>query len=153
MIYVSFSALSLGQASKCHTWHEIGLFMGAVLYDSSACSLSPGCELLAYTQTHPHTQGIVVSYAQSVPLLLFRSDRLDWQSFVGAKFEHSKYSSRCFCLINTLDFRSLSEVGVGRLCFAGIALELTKKTSVHATRQGNARPQSSQFAEPLWTDP
>ena len=28
-----------------------------------------------------------------------------------------------------------------------------EKTSSHATRQGNSRPQSSQLAEPLWTDP
>ena len=28
-----------------------------------------------------------------------------------------------------------------------------QETTSHATRQGNTRPQSSQFAEPLWTDP
>ena len=28
-----------------------------------------------------------------------------------------------------------------------------QETSSHATRQGNTRPQSSQLAEPLWTDP
>ena len=28
-----------------------------------------------------------------------------------------------------------------------------QETSLHATRQGDTRPQSSQLAEPLWTDP
>ena len=28
-----------------------------------------------------------------------------------------------------------------------------QETSSYATHQGNTRPQSSQFAEPLWTEP
>ena len=37
----------------------------------------------------------------------------------------------------------LSRQGVG----------IYQETSSHATRQGNTRSQSSQRAEPLWTDP
>ena len=33
------------------------------------------------------------------------------------------------------------------------SVEIYQATNSHATRQGNSRPQSSQLAEPLWTDP
>ena len=45
-----------------------------------------------------------------------------------------------------------NEVGVGWLCCLGLVWDLIRKTSSHATRHG-PRLQSSQLAEPLWTDP